>query len=217
MRLPVFASLAALGCAVGVGGALAAERAYGDADQARWADWHRKRAIRLEAEGRRGEAVEEWHALTLIDPTDVGAAVRAAVAMVTVICEPPAEPKPTDPTYQVAEQLIREAVGRGAVHDPALAFAMGRLSFADGNYKDAQDMLGFAHRRGYDPAQSRLWHWRSVVSATSGLLDKGENDMAIARLERMLKDDPQHPDAPAAKINLATAYSRRGEHVLAER
>lgn len=217
MRLPPFGPRAVLGFVVGVSCALAADAAFADADQARWIEWHRRRAVRLEAEGRRPEAVEDWRALVSLEPADSAVAVRAAVAMVNVICDPPAEPKRTDPTYMAAEQLIREAVRRGAVHDPSLAFAIGRLRFADGNYKDAQDMLGFARRRGYDPARARLWHGRAVVSDTLRLLDKGDSDEAIRRLERLLKDDPDHPDAPAAKINLATSYSRRGEHVLAER
>lgn len=207
----------ALATALVVAAALPASGAHADAEADRWADWHRARALRLEAEARRSEAVEEWMALTRLRPHDRDAAVRASVAIVELIAEPPRQPRPTDTQYLAARELIAEAMRRGAAHDPALAYAIGRLEFATGGYMQAERLLAIARRRGFDPARSRVWYYRAVVSDTGRLLEAGDFDFAAGRLERAIREYPGHPDELAAMINLATAKRRLSEHAVAEK
>jgi tetratricopeptide (TPR) repeat protein len=78
-------------------------------------------------------------------------------------------------------------------------------------------MLGFARQRGFDPIRTRLWHYRAVIDDTPRLLEKGESDDAIRRLERVVRDFPDHPEVLLGRIRLAISYRRRGEHVVAEK
>lgn len=192
--------------------------ARADAERDRWVEWHRRRAMNLDAEGRALEATEEWVAVARLLPDDPRAATRAAVSMIELIAEPPNQPKPTDREYQAAEALIRSAIRNGALHDPALAYAIGRLRFADGKYDTAERMLGTAVRRGYDPVRALLWHGRAVISDSARVMTESAQgtDIAVERLRRLIEGQPNHPDLLAARINLATAYKTRGEHVLAE-
>ena len=203
--------------AAGAIGTLTAGAARADEALDRYLEWHRRRAWTLFAEGRLEENVEDWGALARLQTDNEHAAARAAVALVELACDPPNEPKPTDSVYRTVEDLIREGTSRGGIHDPALAYAIGRLRFADGDYMNAQAMLGIARRRGFDPIRARLWHARAVVSDTTRLLEIGDIDECIRRLERVLADFPDHPDLIAVKLNLANAYRRRGEHVLSEK
>lgn len=197
---------------VGAGDAPAA----GDAAQQRWIDWHRARAARLLAEGRLPEAVEDLRVLTHLLPDDPDPPTQAAIAMVEQICEPPAEPTEDDPLVATVNSLIRTAVQRGAMHDPGIAYAIGRLRFALGDYKVAQRMLAIASRRGFDPIRARLWHYRAVVSDTQRLLSETVYDVAKSRLEDVMRESPEHPNRLAARLNLASVYRKRTDYVIAE-
>lgn len=210
---PRFAAL--LVVVVLLGADVASARA--DAERDRWVDWHRLRALRLDAEGRVVEAAEEWRAVAVLLPDDLHAAAKAAVSLVEVICSRETPPRREDPAYRAAEDLIRESVRRGGTHDPALAYAIGRLRYVDGDFENAEKMLGIARRRGFDPARARLWHYRATIADAKRLIEEKYPDTAVRQLEAVLKDYPDHPDRLAALIDLALAWRMRGEHVLAEK
>lgn len=205
----VAVGLAGLGAGPGAGAARA------DADLDRWVEWHVRRATQLDAEGRQAEASEEWVAVARLRPTDLRSISRAAVALVEYAAGPSRTPQRTDAEYQAIERLIVEAMRLRGAHDPGIAYTIGRLRFADGDYEKAEDMLGQAVRRGFDPVRARLWHGRAVISDATRLVgDAGNVDLAVRRLLGTIQSDPSHPDILAARINLALAYRARGEQVL---
>lgn len=195
---------------------LLATPAGADAARDRWVQWHRTRALRLEAEGRQPDAVEEWVALSRLLPADTDAAVRAAVSMVEVVLDPSGTTNPGDDPYRTAEELVRIAVQRGAVFDPAVAYAIGRLRLAERDYATSLRMLDFARVRGYEPIRTKFWHYRAAAFRSREMIAEGSAALVVPLLERCIRDVPGHPDEPAVRIFLGNAYCATGKLAEAE-
>ncbi|MCG3133523.1 MAG: hypothetical protein HMLKMBBP_00701 [Planctomycetes bacterium] len=182
----------------------------------RWVEWHRRRALELRAEGRIGEALEEMLVVSNLRWNDPYAASEAAVLAIDAASAPGRTPTMLDPLVTLADRLVGEGVRRGGLHDPGLAYAIGRINMLKREYERAWRMLEECRRRGFDPVRADYWSIRAAINAATSMLDQGATDEVIQTLRAAADRSPDHPDREALLINLATAYRRRSDHVLGE-
>lgn len=184
-------------------------------DTAHWVAWHKRRALTLRAEGRIEESVEEWMAVALLSGGAPSAVLRAAVETIDA-ASTGRYFQSSDPLYKLAEGMLYDVVRQGAMHDPSLAYVVGRMRMADQAWDKAYAPLEFARRRGFDPVRADYWWFRAAANYGSWLTDHNRADDAIKILDRALRDLPQHPHHFVVRINLAHAHRQNNEHTIAE-
>jgi hypothetical protein len=120
-----------------------------------WVRFSRARAESLERRGALDDAAEEWLALAQLMPDAVQPTAHAAALAVDAPSRRNRDLNPGTPPYKLAEYCIREGVSRGGQGDAALAYAIGRLAYADGRWGVAWKSLGQARDWGFDPVRAR--------------------------------------------------------------
>lgn len=208
--------LSAAASAVLAGFAVSGDAGGGAEATDRWIRWHRQRALELRAESRLGEAIEEMLVVSNLNWTDPYPVSEAAVLAIDAASVPGRTATAVDPLVMLADRLVGEGVRRGGLHDPGLAYVIGRIAMLNREHDRAWTMLSEARRRGFDPVRAEFWSFRAAVNVVPGMLDRGRTDDAIDLLRAALDRNPEHPDRNAALLNLATSYRRRADHSLAE-
>jgi tetratricopeptide (TPR) repeat protein len=170
-----------------------------------WARWSRERAERLEALGQYEDAIEEWMALAQLTPNDVLPFSRAAVLAVETPVLRGKDLEANSTTFGAAQQFVRMGIARGGQGDAGLAYAVGRLYFAERKWAMAWSTLSDAKLWGFDPVRVRYWHYRAAVNRSAALVDAGRAQDAVDELEFLLKAQPGHPEERFLLIDLAAA------------
>ena len=173
-----------------------------------WDAWCRTRSEELERMGQFEDAIEELLCLARLHPGDVAPLSRAAVLAVDAPQIRGKELRKGTPAFALVEQCVREAVTRWGHGDAGLAYVIGRMKFAEGNWATAWKMFGQARDTGFDPAIARFWHYRAAVNRAAMQIDAGRLQDAIDDLDGLLRALPGHPDEDSLLINLAAAHHR---------
>jgi tetratricopeptide (TPR) repeat protein len=173
-----------------------------------WAKWTRERAESLEATGQYEDAIEEWLALAQLTPDDVLPFSRAAVLAVETPVLRGKELETGSATFTAAQQFVRMGIARGGQGDAGLAYAVGRLYFAERKWAMAWSTLSDAKQWGFDPVRVRYWHYRAAVNRSAALVDAGRAQDAVDELEFLLKAQPGHPEERFLLVDLAAANLR---------
>lgn len=173
-----------------------------------WAKWTKERAEALEAIGQYEDAIEEWTALAQLTPDDVLPLSRAAVLAVEAPVLRGKDLEAGSATLQAAQQFVRIGISRGGQGDAGLAYAVGRIYFAESKWAMAWSTLSDAKQWGFDPVRVRYWHYRAAVNRSASLVDTGRAQDAVDELEFLLKAQPGHPDERLLLIDLAAANLR---------
>ena len=182
-----------------------------------WARWSRERAAFLERWGQYEEAVEEWMVVARLVPEAVEPYSRAAVLAVDAGVLRGKELRVDSEDARVATQCVQRGVLRGGQGDAGLAYAIGRLRFAEGRWGTAWKMLGDAKQWGFDPIRARYWYYRASVNRAGELVDVGRSEEAVAALTALLREYPGHPDERFAKILLAGGHRGMQEPGIARK
>jgi tetratricopeptide (TPR) repeat protein len=193
------AGMAIAGCLL-----LAAAASAGETTSS-WTDWTRRRAVQLEARGEYEDALEEWSVLAQLEPQSVEPLSRAAVLCVEVPVLRGKELTPGTPMFDSAERFVRAGIRRGGQFDAGLAYAVGRLHLANGKWGDAWRTLTDARTWGFDPVRARYWQYRAAVNRAAMLVDAGRANEAMEDLQRLLTEQPGHPDERFLLVDLAAA------------
>jgi tetratricopeptide (TPR) repeat protein len=178
-----------------------------------WIAFTRELAAELRARDRIPDLVEELMAYAVLDPDQVDVVADAALLLFQHATTLAHGTDPGSPYLVTVEQLIGTAVSRGGVGDPRLAYLIGRLRLLDGRYNIAYDMLREAQKAGYDAERVEPWIYVAAVNRAPRLLDLGRAPEVIEELERLLREQPDHPRSIEAKINLASAYRHNRDRV----
>jgi len=173
-----------------------------------WVRFSRARAESLERRGAPDDAAEEWLALAQLLPDEVQPSARAAALAVDAPTRRGKDLNPGTAPYKLAEFCVREGAMRGGLGDPALAYAIGRLAYADGRWGAAWKSLGQARDWGFDPVRARYWQYRAAVSRSLLLVETGRAQEAAEELKALLVSQPGHIDEHRLLVNLATALWR---------
>jgi tetratricopeptide (TPR) repeat protein len=172
-----------------------------------WAKWIREHAERLERDSLVDDATEEWIALASLVPDDPMPLARVAVLQVDAPVRIGQALEPQTERFKVAARACGDAVDhRWGQGDPALAYAIGRLRYAEGEWDASFKLLKQAKEWGFDPVRSRFWYYRAAVNRAAGLTEIGEADKAVNELSALLKEQPGHPDERSLLVNLASAH-----------
>ncbi len=182
-----------------------------------WVEWHRVRAEKLLAEGLIEETIEELFAQASLMPDGVEPLGRAAVLAVEFDHLQGRTLQPRTQMYAIADRAIREAVARGGTGDAAVTYAVGRLRMADQHWGTAWRTLGQALDRGFDPVRGRYWYFQAIVNRSAALIDSMRPQKAMDDLQQLLREQPNHPGAEMARINLAAAHRVLDERAESER
>jgi tetratricopeptide (TPR) repeat protein len=202
MRLGILVASAVVVCAAA---------ASADDTTEAWAQFSRARAESLERHGAMDDAAEEWMALAQLLPDAVQPTARAAALAVDAPSRRNKDLNPGTPPYRLAEYCVRQGVLRGGQGDAALAYAIGRLAYADGRWGVAWKQLGQARDWGFDPVRASYWHYRASVNRSLLLVESGRASEAIDELKALLVSQPGHIDEHRLLVNLATAQWRVGD------
>jgi len=173
-----------------------------------WAKFSRSRAEQLEALGQYEDAIEEWMALAQLAPDDVLPFSRAAVLAVETPVLRGKDLEAGSSTFGAAQQFVRMGIARGGQGDAGLAYAVGRLYFAERKWAMAWATLSDAKQWGFDPVRVRYWHYRAAVNRSAALVDAGRAQDAVDELEFLLKAQPGHPEERFLLVDLAAANLR---------
>lgn len=182
-----------------------------------WAKWTEERAESLEAIGLYEDAIEEWMALAQLEPDAVRPFSRAAVLAVETPVLRGKDLESGSTTFGAAQQFVRMGIARGGQGDAGLAYAVGRLYFAEKKWAMAWSTLSDAKQWGFDPVRVRYWHYRAAVNRSAALVDAGRAQDAVDELEFLLKAQPGHPEERFLLVDLAAANLRIQQPDVAQR
>jgi tetratricopeptide (TPR) repeat protein len=191
--------------------------AFAGEDTQSWRLWEKDRIAELEWQGLYDEAIEESLVLSVLAPEDSRPLAHAARLAVESPTLRGGELIAPSPLFDIAQRCVRDAIGRWGQGDPTLAYAIGRLAFAQKKWPTAYRMFLEAKERGFEPPIVRLWLYRAAVNRAPLLIESGRGGEVVGELERLRTTLPGHPDERSLLVNLAAAHHRIQESEAAIR
>ena len=181
-----------------------------------WEAFSRAFAQHLVRSRRIEDAMEEYYAVAALRHDDLDVVADAAVLLLDHATGLAQGLAPGSPYVNSVENLMRMGVQRGGRGDGRLAYVGGRLHLLNGKYDWAYELFGDARKAGFDEQRLRPWFFVAVVNRVPDMLREGGANEAIQELEALLADQPAHPNAVDAWVNLAAAYRRHNDRVKSE-
>lgn len=181
-----------------------------------WERFSRIFAQELRQQGRIPDAVEEYVAVAALRPADRDVVADAAVLLVDHASGLAHGLQAGSPYLLTAESLVHMGVAREGVGDARLAYVIGRLRLADGSWRVAHQMLNEAGAAGFPPERLHHWIFIAAVNRAPELLQEGRAPEVIEELERLIREQPNHPQIVEGRLNLAAAYRRNNDRVRSQ-
>lgn len=189
---------------------------------ARWIEYVQRRIPQLRASGRLDAEIEEWLALSTLEGDSLGPLERAILTAVEM-ADQSGEPfghrnLPTLLAKQTCEEVIR-LHGR---ENPAVAYALGRMKFTEGDFQGAHDFFKFATDLELDPQVGGIWLLRAAAAQTFRQIQAGNGHESVADITHALEyckdlDSIEDVYVILARLSLSHAHRTLNEHAVSER
>lgn len=188
----------------------------------RWIEYVQRRIPQLRASGRLDAEIEEWLALSTLEGDSLAPLERAiltAVEMADLSGE--AFGHRNLPTL-LAKQTCEEVIRLHGRENPAVAYALGRMKFTEGDFQGAHDFFKFATDLELDPEVGGIWLLRSAAAQTFRQIQAGNGHESVADITHALEyckdlDSIEDVYFILARLSLSRAHRTLNDYLVSER